>query len=278
VNKKLACSFLIALVAIISSSVALAACGDSDDSNQQVSFNISGEKGSAAIAGPDSADAGVTEITYVNETDGPADLQLVRIEGEHSPDEVAKAFDAPSTGAPLEDWMFAAGGVGSTQPGQSQSVTQNLEPGNYYAFNTEGRSDASLAATFDVEGNATDEKLTADASIETFEYGFKPVDVKSGDNQVLFKNIGTQLHHIIYSPITGDATVADIKEYIKTESGPPPFNFDSGSNTAVLEGGTEQLVNLELKPGRYALICFVSDREGGPPHALKGMVGELDVK
>ena len=37
-------------------------------------------------------------------------------------------------------------------------------------------------------------------------------------------------------------------------------------------------ITLDLKPGRYAFYCFVSDREGGKPHALKGMVEEFKVE
>ena len=46
----------------------------------------------------------------------------------------------------------------------------------------------------------------------------------------------------------------------------------------MIEGGEGQLVTLDLKPGRYALYCFITDREGGPPHALKGMVDEVEVE
>jgi hypothetical protein len=47
----------------------------------------------------------------------------------------------------------------------------------------------------------------------------------------------------------------------------------------VAEGGLKQVVELELpKAGKYALICFVADRRGGPPHAAKGMVSEVAVK
>jgi hypothetical protein len=46
----------------------------------------------------------------------------------------------------------------------------------------------------------------------------------------------------------------------------------------VIEGGEGQLVTLYLKPGRYVLFCFISDRQGGPPHAIKGMVDEVEVE
>ena len=46
----------------------------------------------------------------------------------------------------------------------------------------------------------------------------------------------------------------------------------------MLDGGREQVVDLELRKGAYALVCFVPDRKGGPPHAFKGMVSETVVE
>jgi hypothetical protein len=39
----------------------------------------------------------------------------------------------------------------------------------------------------------------------------------------------------------------------------------------------KQSVELDLKPGRYVLLCFVPDREGGPPHVAKGMISDAEV-
>jgi hypothetical protein len=33
-----------------------------------------------------------------------------------------------------------------------------------------------------------------------------------------------------------------------------------------------------LKPGKYALYCFISDRKGGPPHITKGTISEATVE
>ena len=35
---------------------------------------------------------------------------------------------------------------------------------------------------------------------------------------------------------------------------------------------------MDLRQGRYALICFSSDRQGGASHAAKGMVRVGDVE
>jgi hypothetical protein len=36
--------------------------------------------------------------------------------------------------------------------------------------------------------------------------------------------------------------------------------------TTVLETDQAQVTELQLPRGRYLAVCFVSDREGGPPH------------
>jgi hypothetical protein len=46
----------------------------------------------------------------------------------------------------------------------------------------------------------------------------------------------------------------------------------------VIDGGESQVIDLQLKKGNYALVCFIQDRKGGPPHAAKGMVSEADVR
>ena len=46
----------------------------------------------------------------------------------------------------------------------------------------------------------------------------------------------------------------------------------------MLDGGREQIDELELVAGRYALVCFLTDRAGGPPHVAQGMVSELTIE
>ena len=58
----------------------------------------------------------------------------------------------------------------------------------------------------------------------------------------------------------------------------PPLDFAHVAYTARIDGGSKQITELDLdKPGKYALLCFVSDRKGGPPHVAQGMVAEITV-
>ncbi len=114
------------------------------------------------------------------------------------------------------------------------------------------------------------------------DYTFTSRGLKAGRNRIEFDNAGKELHHLIAFPYRKAATLADVKKAFKEEegesSGPPPLDFEGGTGTAVLEGGTKQVAELELKSGKYAFVCFVSDRRGGPPHVAKGMVVETTVK
>ncbi len=266
----------ICLVATVLVASALAACGGEDE--QSLTFTITEEGKQRKVAGPQSAEAGTAEITLKNEAKGGNDLQLIRVEGDHSAEEVVEGLSEASSGKPFPDWFFAGGGIGGTGPGESRTATQVLQPGTYYALSTEGRFDAKSVATIEVSGEESDDELPeADATVTAIEYGFEAEELPSGAVQIDFENNGAQPHHLLASQLIGDSTAADVERFFKTEKGKPPLRRE-GEATAVVEGGEGQTVTFDLKPGRYAFYCFISDRQGGPPHIFKGMVDEFEVK
>lgn len=270
------CACLIALIAV----AVLASCGGGDDDAQELSYEIESKGKTVAIAAPEKAEAGLAEITLTNDSDSEADLQLIRVEGDHTPEEVVAGLGKAIKGEPFPDWFFAAGGVGSLGAGESATVEQVLQPGDYYAFNTEGGPPSpKSAAMTEVTGEESDAEIEeGEATVEAAEYVFNADTLPSGSVEVAFDNIGAQPHHLIASKIKGDATAEEVEAAFKEEKGPPPLIEKGTQATAVLEGGEGQLVTLDLEPGRYALYCFITDRQGGPPHALKGMVDEVEVE
>ncbi len=73
-------------------------------------------------------------------------------------------------------------------------------------------------------------------------------------------------------------TEADVKEFVETEKGESPVDESKFFNTAIISGGESAVVDLRLESGDYAFLCFIPDREGGPPHAAKGMVAVVPVE
>lgn len=269
----LAAAAVLALAALL-----LGACGDDDDDEAQ-SLQLSFDK-SGQLQAPSSAEAGLAEITVRNDSDEHADAQLIFVEGDRSPEQVVQGLGAAVAGKPFPDWFFAGGGTPTIPPGRTESVTQVLEPGTYYVFNTNagGQPDPAEVPAIAVSGEESDDELPeADAEVEAIDYGFEATGLTTGRNRILFANTGAQPHHILASQIRGDATIEEVERAFRSNAGQPPLVNRGMQTTAVLEGGESQLVNLDLKPGRYAFYCFITDRQGGPPHAVKGMVAEVEV-
>lgn len=269
--------YAVACLAAVPIAVGLIACGDEEET-QSITFTLSGDGKGAKLSGPSSAETGLAEITLKNESNRDGEAQLIRVEGDHAAEEVVEGLEAATEGKAFPDWFFAGGGVGATSAGESQTVTQVLEPGTYYAFDTEGQLDAASAPAVEVSGDASDETVEADETIDAFEYGFEAESLSPGEVEVAFDNTGTQPHHLLAAQLNGETTVDDVERFFKNEKGKPPFEEKGFQSTAVIEGGEGQLVTLDLEPGRYVLFCFISDRKGGPPHALKGMVDEVEVE
>jgi len=86
---------------------------------------------------------------------------------------------------------------------------------------------------------------------------------------------------VIAVPYRPGATLVDVRRAFRRAEGAaePPLEFENSFYTARIDGGTRQIIELDLdRSGKYALLCFVSDRKGGPPHVAHGMVAETTVR
>lgn len=263
-------------VLALATGLTLAACGsDDDEGTQTLTFTLQGSGKASKFTGPKKAEAGPAEIKLVNGSDKENEIQLVRVESNRTNEQIAAALKKAIEGERLYGWFFAGGGVGPVPPGKLASVTQILKPGTYYAYNPES---GSVGTNFTVDGEESDETLEADSTIKAIDYGFETDGLPAGRTEIAFENAGAEPHHLLAAPLIGDSTADDVERYFKTEKGKAPLDQKATKSTTVIERGESQLVTLDLKPGRYVLFCFVSDRQGGPPHALKGMVDEVEVE
>lgn len=276
-------SRVVSAAVIALAATGLAACGGGDDDAQTVDISVTENAKASEITAPKSVEAGLAEITYTNNGVETHDVTLIRLEGDRSAADAIQGLGAVADGKPFPEWFFAGGGVSVTAPGQSRTVTQVLEPGTYYAFDTEqlqGPPDPKTVPAIEVTGEASDDELPeADGGeVEAIDYGFKASGLTAGNNEILFTNTGDQPHFIEAAPMQDDATVEDVRKAFKSNS-KPPLKETGTQTTAVLEGGDSQLVTLDLKPGKYALLCFIADREGGPPHTIgESMIGGVEVE
>lgn len=259
-----------------------AACGDDEKKSggQAQTLNVAVDA-AGKLSGVKALKGGVVTVNFRNGSKNPYDLQLVRVDGNRPVAAVLRVINSEGP-TPIPTWMHGAGGVGATKPGRTATSTQVLPAGTYYAIaqaDTEGDSEP-VTATLKVEGGESTGELPAtDATVTASEYKFTSTGLKAGRNRIRFVNDGKELHHIIAFQLAPGKTVADLKQFVQNEKGQPPIVEGTEAGTAVIDGKTEQVADLELaKPGNWALVCFISDRKGGPPHAAKGMITPVTVR
>ena len=216
------------------------------------------------------------------------DLAILRIDGIHSLSDVMKVIG--SDGGPVPSWMHADGGVAGIGPGKVGRATVNLAAGKYMFVSTmtndktkKSHAAGGMAKTITVTGSKAPALPSgATATITAKEYGFETKGLKAGKNVVEFVVAGKELHHFLMFPIMAGKTIADAKAAFmsnKAPVGPPPVDFDKGQGSQVMEKSEGSiLTEVNLAAGRWAMVCFMSDRVGGPPHIMKGMISEVVIK
>ncbi len=269
----------------------LAACGsgDSPDGRSSIVVEASDPGEKMAIAAPASVDAGEVQVTLTNRGDTPHDAQLFRVDGKHSGQDVAMLLETADS-APKPGWLHLAGGVAPIDPGESGMVTAVLEPGTYYIADTQERETESGAritgaarggiAKLEVEGEGGGRLPATPARITAKDTGFQTAGIRPGRNRVTFENRGKEPHQAVAFRVDDEVPFAKAEETLMTDKadiGWVPVDVPAARATTVLDSGGEQISEMTFEPGRYALVCFVSDRAGGPPHFQEGMVSELNV-
>lgn len=277
----------LAIVAVLG--FAGAGCGSDDDEGDsgggggesqsakpsKLAIEASGSAKKPTLTVPKSVEGGVVEIEFTNSAKGDHGAQLILAKDGHTPAEALKVGNAwGENGKPLPDWVVPAGGVGSVPSGTTATVTQELAPGKYSVVDLDSDANTELEVTGD---SGAGELASDGGTIDATEYEFSSTGLKAGKSRVLFDNVGGEPHFIAGIGIRPGSTIADVRTFFRTEKGKPPIDESRSFSTAVIEGGTKQSIDVDLEAGKYAFLCFVPDRAGGPPHVVKGMISEAVV-
>jgi hypothetical protein len=236
------------------------------------------------LTGVKDVPSGQVTVEFTNDGEGPYGLQLIRVDGDHSVEEVLEVIG--SEGGPIPDWIHGAGGAAAVPPGQTSTSTQVLEPGRHYVLAqlAEESEGPPPTAELEVTGDqASGDLPKSSAKIDAFEYGFRTNGLKAGQQEVEFDNTGEELHHVQAFPLQPGASLDEAEEFLGSEEEPPageepPLDFAGAAGTPVLDGGQKQVLQMNLRPGKYAFVCFIQDRDGGPTHIKQGMIDEVEVE
>lgn len=251
--------------------VAGGACGDDDGGDQATAVTVT--VGADGIGVPDSIDAGPVEVTIDGaDLDNP-EVDFTKVATGTSEEAFVEMISGVVEGGPIPDALEANAGVISGTGVQ----TILLDSGDYFVW-AEG-PDGILAAPTTVTGDGGGDLADTDGTITARDFGFD-VDVAAGES-FTFRNDGpNELHHAVLVDF-GDADPAVVEEnfaeLVSADEGAPPpealadtvIDFEVGGS-GVFTPGLSGTFAAPLESGHtYAVVCFISDRAGGAPHAIE---------
>ncbi len=114
-------------------------------------------------------------------------------------------------------------------------------------------------------------------SFTALDYGYDgPETAREGWARIVMQNGGQDLHHMTLLKLSDGRSAQDLVAHLLDQHAVPDWATTAGGPNAFEPGqGGEATVRLEA--GRYAIACFIPNREGIPHFAL-GMITELMVE
>ena len=294
----------LAALAILSS-VAVA-CGDDDDAVDDASDTPTTEVEVQEIdvtaidysysEVPTEIDAGLVTMNFSNEGTVTHEAALIEIGDAEQADFLARFAPAVSQGGPFPDEAQNVAAPIEVPAGETASVTFLVNEGKYLMLCTltgdaddpdseeESEDPAAMhmnkgmATPVTVNAGEAGELPDADGAITAADYTFD-LDVEEGDESINFLNTGAedQVHFgslVQFPEGTSEEDALSTFAAFTSEEGPGEDNVQPSDDEFGFSGvyskdlGGQFTVKDGFTPGTYVIACFISDREGGPPHGV----------
>lgn len=257
---------------------------------------------------PSSVRGGFVDVGFKNTGKLKHEAAFIKMDPEMPQDQFVKDLKVASgeEGGPIASYLKPYVGPAEVEAGKTGSWNQALPAGTYYLVcaltdadsvegeeGEEGEEGPKLPQHFEqgmikkvtVTGPSQVALPTTDAVITGKEYSFDVSGLKAGSNDVLFRNDGPKENHmaaVLEFPKGVDEAAANKAVQAFFGEGPPPPGTPEPEDvgfSGLFEVGGGSVFQVEAKSGQvYAILCFIQDRAGGPPHAAKGMVKVLTIK
>ena len=234
----------------------------------------------------DSIPGGVVEISVDNQTGANTDANFTQVDGADHTDSFIDSFAPVLDGGPFPDWVLNNAGVQIIDGNDAtETSTITLEPGDYVAWTSGPESDGpsskdamhatSLTVT-EPQGDVAFPDTVGTITAKDYSFEIDP----QGPGTYTFSNEGPdQFHHAIIVDFgTNDAATVekDFPDILASdENTPPPADLDASqvnfdfAMSGVFGPGSKGTFEVPFESGHtYAVVCFMSDRAGGPPHAM----------
>ncbi len=248
---------LVAVAAAACLTIVVAGCGDDDTTATAVGQTTTSTTTSATGASADLS-AYCAQMGEINNQDGPpTEAQLTKVKS-LAPAEVADDVNA------VADAFIAADGdmgkvLGDPTIGEAMNRVdeQNVDLCGFDPPQDEGPPQGDTAAAPGAEV----------LPVTAIDYGFEgiPDQVPAGQVAFQFTNKGESAHEMVVIKL-GEG--ADLDALLASDQQPPEDQAKELGGTYSAPGGDATFVNVDLEPGRYAVVCFLPGPDGKPHFSL----------
>jgi len=232
----------------------------------------------------------------------PAGLVLMTVVN-NSKDATGAALLGPPPGSTMQDLMnmaatpepgngfpaflykaVIAGGPGDVAPGGTAQAVVNLTAGDWAVFG-EGNQPPSMLTVAGGTPTAQTEP-TASATVSELDFSFLGLEgaIPAGPQVWKVVNNGKQPHMLVLGKVPDATTMDQVMQVVNLPENATPApgmlqesDFQPVGGVLLQSTGTTVWPALDLAPGRYVALCFVTDPATGKPHAMEGMVTLFNV-
>ncbi len=235
---------------------------------------------------PESVPAGPTRVRLVNQGPEFHHAIFLRIADGHSYDEFMQAMQA--AGAP-PSWAEIVGGPNTPgAPDRPVVDYMDLKAGQYAVLcmipsAVDGKPHVAHGMVRPLTVTAGTSAATAplpeaDATMTLKDYGYDlDHPLTAGHHIVRVTNAAAQPHEVVLVKLNEGKVAADVVAWeMGGRQGPAPGTVITG--VAPLGPGEANLLEVDLEPGDYGLLCFFPDAKDGKPHVMHGMVRQIRVE
>jgi hypothetical protein len=237
---------------------------------------------------PAEAPAGRLLVRVDNQRDAPSNTGFVQFPPGTTAEQALKDMQSDLAEGP--DWfyesVFAGGTVGT--PNAETVAVLDLAPGEWFVivdrFNADGSDEGALdeIKPLTVTGaQAESEEIPGAIDITLNDFGFDtPAEFQAGPQIWHLHNGGAQLHFLDLLKAPDGTTLDQVMQLLTFDESlgtPPPADmispdaFEEIVTAQDISAGESIWIGVDLEPGTYVGLCFITDRESGMPHALLGM-------
>ena len=198
-----------------------------------------------------------------------------------------QAMEAPAELADgTDEVLVALTGVVTAFRGAADEVEGGAEDVDAVvgpAFGTLGAAEAAAGEHWELSLEACgEEEVVADpdaaqVAVTATDYAFEIPEVAAGPTAFTMTNEGEEPHFMVVVKMKEGATVAEALEAEAAGEDPEAFVEEEVGESTTAPPGMTAVLNADLAPGTYGMLCFIGTADG-TPHAALGMAQEFTVE